>query len=87
MAFFCSSQSREADPKGPSPGLAEVLQSRQENIVMPRYVFFCEACKEEFTEVMHIDDLGKVKVKCPKCGAETVHQEVSTFAAVTSKKS
>lgn len=54
---------------------------------MPRYVFFCDACKHEFTEVMHIDDLGKVKVKCPKCGAETVHQEVAAFSAVTSKKS
>lgn len=54
---------------------------------MPQYVFLCEDCRKEFTQLMHMDELGKVGVKCPHCGSERVKQAVAAFAAVTSKKS
>jgi putative FmdB family regulatory protein len=54
---------------------------------MPHYVFLCQACHKEFTEVLHISDLDAAKVKCPHCGSEAVDQQVAAFSAVTSKKS
>ena len=54
---------------------------------MPHYVFFCEACNREFTEVLHISELEKGTIKCPHCGNEKTHQQVAAFSAVTSKKS
>jgi putative FmdB family regulatory protein len=54
---------------------------------MPRYVFRCEECHEEFEKVMHMDELGRVEVQCPRCGSRKVEQAVASFAAVTSKKS
>lgn len=54
---------------------------------MPRYEFICESCKKEFEKVLHITELEKGGIKCPNCGSENVHQEVTAFAAVTPKKS
>lgn len=54
---------------------------------MPRYVFFCEACRTEFTINLHISEMEKGAVKCPECGGDKVHQAVTAFSAVTSKKS
>jgi putative FmdB family regulatory protein len=54
---------------------------------MPQYVYFCETCKKEFTKTLHIAEMEKGGVKCPDCGGEKVHQMVSAFSAVTSKKS
>ena len=54
---------------------------------MPYYVFICRDCHKEFTEQLHMADLDKGGVKCPHCGSERVEQEVTAFAAVTSKKS
>ncbi len=54
---------------------------------MPHYVFLCEDCHKEFTEVLHIADRDSAVVVCPHCGSKRVTQEVAAFAAVTSKKS
>ena len=54
---------------------------------MPHYVFLCQDCNKEFTEILHIADLEKGGVKCPQCGSERVTQALSAFSAVTSKKS
>jgi putative FmdB family regulatory protein len=54
---------------------------------MPQYVFFCESCQKEFTISLHISEMEKGVVKCPKCGAEKVRQMVAAFSAVTSRKS
>ena len=54
---------------------------------MPHYVFLCQDCHKEFTEVLHIADLPTYKAKCPHCGSEKVQQQAAAFAAVTSKKS
>jgi putative FmdB family regulatory protein len=57
------------------------------NDQMPHYVFLCQDCRQEFTHVMHIEELGKADVKCPHCGSARVTQCVAAFSAVTSKKS
>ncbi len=54
---------------------------------MPHYVFLCQSCNKEFTQILHITDLDKGGVKCPHCGSENVQQQVAAFTAVTSKKS
>lgn len=56
-------------------------------VTMPHYIFYCQACKKEFTQVLHISELEKGGTKCPHCGSEKVEQKVAAFSAVTSKKS
>lgn len=54
---------------------------------MPHYVFICQACKKDFTLVLHISELEKGGSKCPHCGSSDIKQQLATFSAVTSKKS
>jgi putative FmdB family regulatory protein len=54
---------------------------------MSQYAFHCEDCNKEFTQQHHISDVDKAEIKCPNCGGKNVHQLVSAFSAVTSKKS
>lgn len=54
---------------------------------MSQYTFHCLDCKKEFTQALHMSDVEKGEVKCPQCGSKNVSQLVSSFSAVTSKKS
>jgi putative FmdB family regulatory protein len=54
---------------------------------MSQYVFHCQDCDKEFTQSMHITDAKTAEVVCPHCGGKKVHQLVTAFSAVTSKKS
>jgi len=54
---------------------------------MSKYVFYCEDCKKEFNQTLHMADADKGGVTCPECGGKRVNQLVSSFSAVTSKKS
>jgi putative FmdB family regulatory protein len=54
---------------------------------MPQYVFFCQDCNKEFTQVLHISDLETGGAVCPHCGGKQVIQRIAAFSAVTSKKS
>ena len=54
---------------------------------MSQYVFHCQDCNKEFTQALHMADVDKGVVTCPQCGGTRVHQLVSAFTAVTSKKS
>ncbi len=54
---------------------------------MPHYEFLCLTCQKKFDKVMHISDLDKGEVACPHCGSKQVEQQVSSFSAVTSRKS
>ncbi len=54
---------------------------------MSEYVFFCEDCKKEFTRSLHMTDWEKGPEACPYCKGEHVHQVVTAFSAVTSRKS
>ena len=69
----------------------QLLHPKQEyhfsgKATMSQYVFFCEDCKKEFTQHLHIADRDKSDVACPNCGSKHVNQLVSAFSAVTSKK-
>jgi putative FmdB family regulatory protein len=59
----------------------------KEEATMPHYVFRCQDCNKQFTEILRIADLEKGSVVCPHCGGKRVTQEVTGFSAVTSKKS
>ena len=54
---------------------------------MPQYVFLCQDCNKEFTQILHIVDLEKGEVVCPHCGSKRVTQAVAAFSAITPKKS
>ena len=54
---------------------------------MSEYMFHCEDCNKEFTRNLHMSERDKDAVKCPHCGSERVGQLVTSFSAVTSKKS
>lgn len=54
---------------------------------MSEYVFFCEECRKEFTQHLHMADREHDAVTCPYCNSTKVHQLVTAFSAVTSKKS
>ena len=56
-------------------------------LIMPHYIFYCQACKKEFTQVLHVSELEKGGIKCPHCDSEKVEQKVAAFSAMTSKKS
>ncbi|MCP4666305.1 MAG: zinc ribbon domain-containing protein [Deltaproteobacteria bacterium] len=54
---------------------------------MPTYEFTCEKCKKPFTLIISISEYEKKKIRCPKCKSTRVKQQISSFQAVTSKKS
>ena len=54
---------------------------------MPTYDFRCEKCKKKFTLMMTISEYESKKVRCPKCKSTRVKQQISSFQAITSKKS
>jgi putative FmdB family regulatory protein len=54
---------------------------------MSEYIFFCEDCKKEFTQHLHMADRDQGPVLCPYCKSDKVEQVVTAFSTVTSKKS
>ena len=54
---------------------------------MPHYDYRCRDCKKRFSKILTLSEYGRGKVKCPKCGSRKVEQVLSSFFAVTSKKS
>ena len=54
---------------------------------MPTYEFECEKCGKSFSVILSLADYEKKKYKCPKCGSKQVKQQITSFQAVTSKKS
>ncbi|UCF82925.1 MAG: hypothetical protein JSV50_17325 [Desulfobacteraceae bacterium] len=54
---------------------------------MPTYEFLCEKCKKSFSIMMTIAEYEKKKPRCPKCKSVKVKQQITSFQAITSKKS
>ena len=54
---------------------------------MPTYEFRCEKCRKRFSLMLSISEHEKTKFRCPKCKSTRVKQEITSFQAVTSKKS
>ena len=54
---------------------------------MPTYEYACQDCRHEWSVVMTLSQrLKNIKPICPKCQGLKVHQKVSSFVAVTPKK-
>ncbi|MDY6970967.1 MAG: FmdB family zinc ribbon protein [Thermodesulfobacteriota bacterium] len=54
---------------------------------MPTYDFKCEKCEKRFSLVITVSEYEKRKFRCPKCKSTRVKQQITSFQAVTSKKS
>jgi len=62
---------------------------------MPTYEYICEKCKKPFSLIMTIAEYEKKKIRCPekkkircpKCKSVRVKQQITSFQAITSKKS
>lgn len=55
---------------------------------MPVYEYYCRRCDEPFTAEMRVSEHEARLPKCPECHRkDKVQKRLSTFAAVTSRKS
>jgi len=54
---------------------------------VPTYEFMCEKCNKTFSLMLTIAEFEKKKVRCPKCKSSRVKQQITSFQAITSKKS
>ncbi len=54
---------------------------------MPTYEYTCGKCNKRFAVTMSISDHDRQRVTCPKCKSTDVKRRISSFVAMTSKKS
>jgi len=54
---------------------------------MPVYEFICQKCDHDFSLVISLSEYEKKKFMCPKCNSKKVKRQISSFEAITSKKS
>jgi putative FmdB family regulatory protein len=55
---------------------------------MPAYEFYCHRCEKSFSATMHVSEHDTGVSECPKCHKkDKVEKQLSTFTAVTSRKS
>jgi putative FmdB family regulatory protein len=54
---------------------------------MPSYEYHCHKCDETFTMRMGVKDHDTEQITCPHCQSIEVEQILSSFVAMTSKKS
>jgi putative FmdB family regulatory protein len=63
-------------------------EKRVEEKPMPVYEYFCRRCEKLFTMVMHVSEHESTVPECPECKRpDEVEKRMSTFTAVTSRKS
>ena len=55
--------------------------------MMPNYEYDCRQCDRNFTVYMSIKDHETEQVRCAHCQGTQVEQVLTSFVAVTSKKS
>ncbi len=53
---------------------------------MPRYEYFCHACKQLFSQTLTPAEYEESDVVCPRCGSEEVEQRVSAFYTLSHQK-
>lgn len=54
---------------------------------MPSYEYHCQTCDHEFVVYMSFKEHDATEVRCPQCQGTEIKQVLSSFVAVTSKKS
>jgi len=62
-------------------------REKQLLLPMPVYEYECTKCGKKFSQTERMSEHGKKKCRCPKCNSTKVVQRISTFFAITSKKS
>ena len=54
---------------------------------MPIYEFICKDCNHAFSHILKISEYEKQEFSCPKCKSKNVKRKLSSFQAITTKKS
>jgi DNA-directed RNA polymerase subunit RPC12/RpoP len=54
---------------------------------MTQHEFFCQACRQTFSEVPTPDDEAEGVVACPHCGSERVEERPTAFYPVRRRES
>ncbi len=63
------------------------IKSRGEGRIMPTYEYHCRDCDRTFTVYMSIKDHEAEEMRCAHCHGTQIEQVLTSFVAVTSKKS
>ena len=58
-----------------------------EGVSMPTYEYHCQDCDRTFTMHQSLEERDSAPIECPHCQEENVEQVLTSFVAVTSKKS
>jgi putative FmdB family regulatory protein len=53
---------------------------------MPRYEYYCHACKQPFSRTLTPAEYEEAGVACPHCGSEEVEERGSAFYPTSSKE-
>jgi putative FmdB family regulatory protein len=56
------------------------------NRSMPTYEFTCNACSEQFSQIMSFTERADTTLTCPKCGSEEIEQRFTAISVKTDKK-
>ena len=51
---------------------------------MPRYDYFCTACRKRFDVILTYSEYGKVPVTCKHCGSDKVHRKIGRVRVMRS---
>jgi putative FmdB family regulatory protein len=54
---------------------------------MPIYEYLCQKCDHTFSIVMTISEYETKKIVCLECKSKEVKRQISSFQAITTKKS
>ena len=54
---------------------------------MPVYEFMCQTCNHKFSIAVTLSEYERKNFTCPKCKSDKVKRQISSFQAITSKKS
>jgi putative FmdB family regulatory protein len=53
---------------------------------MPRYEFYCDACKREVSLTLSVAEREAGGYRCPECGGKSLEPRIGAFFAKTSRK-
>jgi putative FmdB family regulatory protein len=56
-------------------------------MVMPRYEYYCDACRKEVTLTMSMGEHEKGSAVCPECKGKSLRPLLGTVFTQTSRKS
>jgi putative FmdB family regulatory protein len=95
LKFRCKKRAHLRSPSNPNctsfaqlmPLSIQRMFSASSGGGMRTYEFFCHGCAKPFSKTLTLKEYEEGTVVCPDCGSDDVEQRLSSFYAVTSKKS